>query len=252
MTTRRVGRALGATVLVLVAGCGGDAESAPTATPASSESSAPVPSATPVDGPQVPVAGFVARMEAAMKDQPSVRMRIEAAGAVQLEAELLYGARTAIRMNSRISGSAVSMLVVGGNLYIEQPNGTYLRIAKDDPTYGSFLGSFESVGPRGAVDELEKGITRVVDAGPEIVDGERLARFEVTVDAARATGTFADLAASGKIDDVLRMSFLLDAEDLIRQISVVSSGQQVAMSFSDWGVPVTIKAPRGAELAPAG
>ena len=245
--TRSAAAAVAAALLLApLAGCGGDDDGAE---PSSVISEIAGASAT-ADGAEVAIDDFVDRLSSAMKDQPSVHMSIDGGSAVTLEADVRYGADPAIALQTQIAGTKVAMIVIDGNLYLQQGSGAYSRIKKDDPTYGSLFGTFDNFGPRGSVDDLKKGITKVVQAGTTNEGGVELTRYDVTVDTSKATGSFSQLAgATGDVEKVLTLGFLLDKDGLVQQISVDAAGQPIAMKFTDWGKPVDIEAPSGAALA---
>lgn len=250
-TRTRWSVAVAASTLLLVplAACGGDDAASTSAQSANSTATTPTdPASTTAPGTEVEVETFLAMLTEAMDEQSSVHMSISGTTAVQLEADVRYGKNAAIRMETSIAGSEVTMLVVDGTPYIQQPNGKYLVITENDPTFGSLFGSFDDFGPRGSVKELRAGVTKVVDAGMATVDGESLHQFDVTADTAKLLGSFSQLSGAGQDAETLAMSFFLDADGLVRQISVATAGTTVSMQFTDWGKPVQITAPTGAQL----
>lgn len=251
--TRCVAAAAAATLLLgPLAGCGGDGKDASAGTSASPTPSASASSTAPAGTP-VSVDKFLTRIAAGMADQKSVHMSIAGSSALQLEAFVEYGASPAIRLETTLAGKKVSMVIADGALYIQQPNGKFRKVPKNDPTYGGMLDSFKNFGPRGSVKDLEAGISKVSEIGTETVDGEQLTHYDVTVDTTKVVGSFQQLAGSVGTDRFVAMGFFLDSDGLLRQITVASaSGQPIAMKFSDWGMPVDIQAPTGNQLASAG
>lgn len=241
--------AVAALVLGPLAGCGDDKPSS-SGTPEASAPSASASGSTAAAsaGKDVPVDAFLSRISSGMADQKSVHMSIGGSSALQLEADVRYGTSPAIRLDTSLAGSKVSMMIVDGSLYIQQPGGRFKKIAKDDKTYGDLLDSFEDFGPRGSVEELKSGISKVVEVGPQTIDGEELTQYDVTVDTTKVAGSLQQLAAGGS-EKLVTMKFYLDGEGLLRQISVDGGGTPVTMTFSDWGKPVDLKAPTGSELA---
>lgn len=256
--------AAAATALLLgpLASCGGDEDTPASADPTSTTSSTSTPTdgasettdpenSAGASGDKVSVDDFVTRLSAAMDDQKSVHMSIDGEGAIELEADVQYGASPAIELHTTIGTSKVAMVILDRTLYIQQPGGKFTKIPKNDQTYSSLLGAFENLGPRGSIKELKAGITKVVEVGKETVDGEELTQYDVTADTTKIAGALQQLAGSGGTAKFVTMSFYLDAGDLIRQIGVRAAGQTVKMKFTDWGKPVDIKAPSGAQLSPS-
>lgn len=246
---RRSLAALAVTGLLLAGStaCGDDKKSSPASSASSSSPDASTSAASV--GKEIDVADFVKDLGAAMEAQGSVHMSIAGSSAIKLEADVLYGANPSIKLTTEAMGQEIDFVIVDGDLYLKQGTAKYSKIAKDDPTFGSLLGTFEDFGPRASVKSLEDGISKVVEVGPKTVDGEELLQYDVTADTSKTTGAFGQLAGAQPSSKFVTMSFFVDDTKLIRQIQVDADGQKVAMTFSDWGKPVEIKAPSGAELA---
>lgn len=255
MTTMRTrSAALAAAAVLMLApltGCGGDEKKASSdPTGSSAPTGTPAPSAAAV-GTRVSVDDFVARLTGAMDHQKSVHMSIDGGGALQLEADVEYAGTPAIELHTTFAGSKLTMVIVDGTLYLQQAGGKFTKIAKDDPTYGRLLGSFEDFGPRRSIKDLKAAITKVVKIGNVSLDGDDLTQYDLTADSTKIGGAFQQLAGSVGVAKSVTLSFFLDSADLIRQIGIDAAGQKVMMKFSDWGKPVDIKAPTASQMAPS-
>lgn len=227
--------AAGALLLAPLASCGSDDDKKPAA------------ASTKADG-TVDKAEFFAGLLAAMDKTKSVHMTLE--GAFSGEADLAYGGKQpAARLSVSLGAAKVQILTVDGALYMQQSEGgKYTKIGKDDPTFGSLLGTFNGFGPRESVAGIQDGVTKIVAKGPEEFGGEELQRYDVTADSSKATGAFKAIAGSGGGAQKVTLQFYVDSDDLLHGIKVDVSGQKITMTLSDWGKPVTIVAPKPSEL----
>lgn len=226
--------AAGALILAPLAACGGDDGKKPAAS-------------TQADG-AVDTADFFAGLLSAMDEHQSVHMTIE--GGFAADADLAYGgAQPAARLTASLGAGKVQILVVGGALYMQQSTGgKFTKIGKDDPTFGSLLDTFNDFGPRQSVAGIQDGVSKVVAKGTEKFDGTELQRYDVTADTGKATGAFKALVGSGGGSEKITMRFYVDDDQLLHGIKLDVSGQELAMTLSDWGKPVTITAPKPNEL----
>ncbi|MET3963503.1 hypothetical protein ABIE44_003437 [Marmoricola sp. OAE513] len=232
--------ASGVLLLAPLAGCGGDDKKKDaTSSSASDKGGNDAASAGADDADQ-----FTADLVAAMNKQKSVHMTIE--GGLTAEADMKLGADPVIKLNASMGAGKLEMILADNAMYMLQAPGTkYRKIGKDDPTFGSLLGTFNGLSPSQAVTGIKGGITKFKKVGEKTVDGQKVTQYDVTADTSKVDGAFTALAgASGPVE----MKFFVGEGDLLQQIQLDLSGQKLALKFSDWNKPVDIKIPTGDQL----
>lgn len=105
----------------------------------------------------------------------------------------------------------------------------------------------DSMDPLKSLEGFDKGLEKVVLVGQDTIDGDPVDHYRLTVDtkamAPEMQGQTADLPR--KLDYDLWM----DAQDLMRKMTMDVPGSTVTMTMSDWGKPVSIKKPPAGQIA---
>jgi hypothetical protein len=233
--------AAGALILTPLAGCGSDAKSA-------ANSTSPTAPVVATSGTSVDKATFIAGIEAAMKPKKSVHLTLSAGPARELQGDMsLGGSSPLMRVVSSFGGGQQHIILANNKMYMQQSaGGKYVTIGKDDPTYGSLLGTVSGFSPESVVAAIGKGATRVGKVGPETIDGVQLTRYAVTVDPAKVTGGISALIGVG--GKPYEMQFLVDSDNLLHQIRLQLNGRTATLALSGWGQPVSIAAPPASQL----
>jgi hypothetical protein len=237
--TRLIAALLAAVVLLApVAGCGGD-----------SGTSSKKPSGTS-SGVSSDAAAFVTRLVDAISKQQTARLDLELGSSLSATADVDYAdSGTSMSMKMVTGAQTVNVVLDGGVMYLQQTKGSkYLKIGKDDPALGSLLGQLGGFGPKSALENLKAGITKVQDKGSETVDGAELEHYALTVDTKKANAIFGVPSGSAKTPAKVTYNLWIDGDDLLRQVKMKVSGQTLVMKVSDWGKPVTIKAPPASQV----
>ena len=226
-----------ATVVLLapVAGCGGDDSSAAMKKPA---------------GRSVDAAAFITRLVDAISEEKTAKLDLALGSSLSAKADVDYsGTDTSMSMKMITGAQTVNVVLDGGVMYLQQTQGSkYLKIGKDDPALGSLLGQLGGFGPRTALENLKAGVTKVEDKGSEKIDGVQLEHYVLTVDSKKAKAIFGVPSGSAKAPAKVPYNIWVDGDDLVRQVKMSVNGQTLVMKVSDWGKPVTIKAPPASQV----
>jgi hypothetical protein len=260
--------ALAAVTVVLagLSGCGGGTETVADETPAtSSGSSQPVESddeesetaesessAPAEDSGGYDAQELLAAMKAAVAENETSHITMVAGGAQGMtgEGDVSYaGDTTAMQMTMQmpqLGSGSMEMRLVDGVMYLAMPpmtpKGKFFEIDTNDPN--SPFGDLSSVtqgDPLATFDAFDAGLEKVVYVGEEDVDGEDMDHYVLTVDAkkaARAQGT--PLPPGTK---KISYDLWIDDQDLMRRMQFDEGRGGMTMTMSDWGKPVTVKAP---------
>lgn len=194
-------------------------------------------------------------MKAAMKDTRSAHftMAMSANGQnVSAEGDLVYtrrGPELRMTMSSAALGpQEMDMRLVDGVVYFAMPpmtpKGKFLALDTNDPSspYGA-MGGLRQMDPLSTFDAFDAGLRKVRYVGEETVSGETMDHYVLTVDTAAASRAQGQPVAAG-LPERLVYDLWLDEEDLMRKVSFDVNGMvAMDMTMSDWGKPVTVKAP---------
>jgi hypothetical protein len=251
-------------VLVGVGGCGGD-DTTPVAddSPATGSSSAQEPTAESEaaeteEEPEAQPGGYdadelLAAMKAAVADNESSHMVMQISGGGQemnAEGDVSYeGDTTSMQLTMQapqLGAGVIEMRLVDDVMYMSMPPmtqpGKFLKFDIDDPSspMGS-LGGITQGDPMATFEAFDEGLEKVEYLGSEDLDGEELDHYVLTVDGAAAAKVQG--APAGSVPKTLTYDLWLDDDDLMRRVQYTMQGGGVTITMSDWGEPVTVKAP---------
>ncbi len=267
---RLVAVAATSAVLVGVAGCSGDdtttvSDETTSESPASeaAETESEEHEEEPAEEPEEQSGGYdaeelLAAMKAAVEENETSHLVMEMGGGAQsmtAEGDVSYaGDSTSMQLTMQspeLGPGVIEMRMVDGVMYMSMPpmtpEGKILRFDLNDPN--SPLGSLGGVtqgDPLETFKAFDEGLRDVQYLGSEDVDGEEMDHYVLTVDgkaAAEAQG-----APAGSVPKEITYDLWLDDDDLMRRIQYTVGGGGVTLSMSDWGEPVTVKAPRKADI----
>lgn len=265
MRLRRLAATAAASVLVVgLAGCGGD-ETTAVSDDATTESSPSEPSelseseAEPeeVSG-GYDAAELLAAMKAAVADKQTAHLVMEMGGGGQsmsAEGDVSYaGDTTAMQLSMQspqMGQGTIEMRMVDNVMYMSMPpmtpEGKFMMFDLDDPSSPlGALGGVTQGDPLETFKAFDEGLRDVEYLGSEEVDGEEMDHYVLTVDgkaAAKAQGV-----PAGSVPEELTYDLWLDGDDLMRRVQYTMAGGGVTISMSDWGEPVTVKAPAKADI----
>ncbi len=271
---RALGAALVPVLLVGFTACGNDdkakdssssnpfAKSSEGETPSSPESSptSEAPATTTEPGSEVEVDAFLDMLKAAQSSMTSAKLKatVSAAGTeMTMEGEGNFASdNPAMRISMEVPGGAsagmgsIEMLMVDNTMYMSIDGGNkYMKM--DMSELGSMAGGqdLSQMDPNKSVEALRPGITSVTFVGQEQKAGTDAAHYKLNIDTAKVdtlsgqTGMPAELTYSMWIDGEGRMT-AMDMD--------LGTAGTMNMEFTDWGVPVEVKAPDASKITEDG
>ncbi|QNN53214.1 LppX_LprAFG lipoprotein [Nocardioides mesophilus] len=283
--TRLVATAATSALLLGVAACGGDTAEGETAAagsaapstgahaasedPSTDASADPDPSSSAgaddadgSDGSGYDAEELLAAMKAAVLDKESSHLTMDMSGGGQprttAEGDVSYeGDTTSMQLTMELpqaGADKVEMRLVDGILYMAMPpmtpKGKFLEIDTTDPNSPmGDLGGITQGDPLSTFKAFDAGLQKVRYVGEESVAGEDLDHYLLTVDAkkaAAAQGAGAEAMPPGTT--TIDYDLWLDSEDLMRRMEFSQGAGSIVMTMSDWGKPVTVKAPPASSL----
>ncbi|HEU4947904.1 MAG TPA: hypothetical protein VFT31_12180 [Kribbella sp.] len=246
------------TVVLGAAGCGAEAD--PQTAGAQTTSSATTPPKAPKQVAHLSTASFLPALKGSMGAKKSVRMtmRMEAAGKVGTITAIQTLNKKPVAMAMDLSGELFGgkgrMLLVNSKIYVSMkglaPTGKYIKVdPKDssDPRAAQFSEMLESADPAKTFDAFDAALQQVKYVRTETIDGQRLERYAVALDAAaalRAQGQKMPAGMPKKLD----YTIWLDTKHLMRRLTFDLPGVTTVITMSDWGKPVAIKAPSADDI----
>lgn len=258
MRTRRWVAAAAVTgVLAGLSGCGGGSETVDEAVPeADAASSQSVESESPETesaAPEEQPGGYDAQelidaMKAAVAEKQSAHLTMAGSGqGMSGEGDVSYaGDDTAMQMRMELPTGKALVRLVDGVMYMAMPpmtpEGKFLKIDTNDPNspFGD-LGGVLQGDPLATFDAFDAGLEKVVYVGAEDVDGEEMDHYVLTVDAKKAAQAQGTKVPSGT--GTVTYDLWIDDQDLMRRLQFGSGQTGMTLTMSDWGKPVTVKAP---------
>ncbi|MFP5253564.1 MAG: LppX_LprAFG lipoprotein [Actinomycetes bacterium] len=263
MRVRRLAATAAVSVLLAgLAGCGGDETTA--VSDDTTTAAAPEPAETeteeeePAEEPEEVSGGYdrdelLAAMKAAVAENESAHLVMDISGDGQSmtgEGDVSYaGDTTSMQMvmqAPQLGAGTIEVRLVDDVMYMAMPpmtpDGKFLEFDLNDPNNPlGDLGGVTQGDPLETFAAFDKGLKTAEYVGREQVDGEEMDHYVLTVDgkaAAKAQG-----APAGSVPDEITYDLWLDDRDLMRRVQYTMAGGGVTISMSDWGKPVTVKAP---------
>lgn len=139
------------------------------------------------------------------------------------------------------------VIIVDGIMYLRLPDTSYIKYDLNDPN--GLLGSdlTDQLDPAAMAEVFEKGITAASYVGEDDVDGEAMEHYRVELDA-KALLDGAKLpkgAASDAVAEEVTFDIWFDDDGYFRrqEADLGASAGTVALSYDNWGEPVSIEAP---------
>ncbi len=133
------------------------------------------------------------------------------------------------------------------------PQGKFVEVRPGDKSspFAAMVGQMQAVDPRDTFKALAAGLRRVKFVAEESVHGEDLEHYRLTVDfraAAKALG----MPRTSGVPRTIAYDLWLDDKALMRRVEFELMQQaSLVMETSDWGEPVTVKAPPRKDIVQA-
>ncbi|CUR55688.1 exported hypothetical protein [metagenome] len=160
----------------------------------------------------------------------------------------------ALRMTAPTLGAGtIDMRLIDQVMYMSMPmidpSGKFFKIDLTDKNnpMGESLGDMSSFDPQSTIENFSKGVKSVKIVGEESIDGEDTTHYKVT------TLTKAISSQLGGKTAGMPKTFVydvwLDGDDRMRKmVAAVDKQTSVEMTMTDFGSPVSIKAPPSSEV----
>jgi hypothetical protein len=243
-----------------LAACGNDAKPEATGYKPSAPASSPVATNTAAPLKPAPVAHlnrvtFVPAMNAAITKQKSWRVtgKMTANGRPMLTMDGFQTAKplamSMVMSGAAFQGKTAKMVMVKGTGYLSLPGvtpaGKYLKIDIGEPS--ELGGMLQSGDPTKIFESFGSSLGSVKFVRTETIGGEKLDRYAVSVNTAKA------LAAQGKkvpagVPKTLTYTMWMDKSHLVRRLSFELGGVSMVMTMSDYNKPVSITAPPASKI----
>ncbi|WP_328330828.1 hypothetical protein OHA70_09815 [Kribbella sp. NBC_00382] len=264
--TRAAAAAIALPMILGVAACGGGDDKAaggatqPTAT---QSTSAPATSSTPeVSTPAPPKAEEPLRLTNA-SFIPALKSGTAKAKSFKASTVMTVGGQKitmtseqttnplAMKMDmvNPMAGGAMQMILVKSNLYLSIPKqtgaGKFIQLNlknSSDPTVKSFGSLLESGDPTKSYKGWEKALSNVKFVKSETIGGQKLDRYDVTVDTAKSLKATGQPVPKG-VPKSLTYSIWMGSDKLIYRMTFSMAGVDMLMTMSDYNKPITIAAP---------
>lgn len=229
---------------------------APVSTPVTAPSEAPERVAPAVA--HLNTASFLPAMKKSMvgKDSVKTTMKMVAGGQTMTVTgqQTMKPVAMQLEMNGAAFGGKAKMIVVKGKLYLSTPDvpaGKYLKIdPKDssDPMAASLGGMLNDMDPSKTFESFDGGLKAAKFVKTETLDGRKVDRYAVTVDMAAALKAKGQKMVAGMPKTLVYTIWMGSADHLMYKIFFEMAGVSMTMNASDWGKPISIKAPPASKI----
>lgn len=263
---RSAALASAAVLLVTLGGCGVDeGASSETSLASSTASSTPDPSKEPskepsrepsaaAEGEKIDPQAFADLLLASFEESTTAAITMSMTGSglkMSGEGFVDYSdERPAVSLsmtNAALGEGRIEMRMVDGVAYVAMPGlgaGRFIEIDAEQLAGKAGVG----LDPREALESFVDGVERVQLIGEDEVDGDDVRHYTLTVDRTKIDGA-QELPEGVRLPQDLAYDVWLDDDDRIRRMSMdLGASGALDMTMSDWGTPVTIKAPPAEEV----
>ncbi|HET9500574.1 MAG TPA: LppX_LprAFG lipoprotein [Marmoricola sp.] len=203
---------------------------------------------------------FANAMAKAIAEKKSAHMAMDMGAAFSMSGDVDYGGDAPeMKMTMDMGAQRASMILVDGAFYLQlpglTPEGKWAQIDKSNPQMAPLLEQMDSFGPQSTVEVMKKGVRDLRLVGQEQVDGVQTDHYKVTVDTKAAVGAMGSLGEQAKQADLppeITYDLYLDADNLMRRVTMDLMGQQLVINMTDWGKKVDVAAPPAAQVVQLG
>jgi hypothetical protein len=199
---------------------------------------------------------LVPALKSAVQDKPSAHVRMALTGngqTLMAKGDIRFTKDPAMSMTMSgpmLGQGAAEMRVLDGFVYMSIPSltpaGKFVKLDANDPNgpMGSGIGDLaKQLDPTSAFDAFSAGLRKVDYLGKQTVSGEELSHYRLTVDS-KAVAKDEGHPLPPNVPSTLHYDLWLDGQNLMRKLEFTLGKQaSVTMTTSNWGEPVTVKAP---------
>ena len=257
--TRLAAGAVAALMMTGLTACGGGgtpAADAPSSAVASAGSSSAASSPSAAESPSgYDAQELLAAMKAAVAENKTSHITMDLNGGGQSmtgDGDISYeGESSSMQLELKapqLGKGTIEMRMIDGIVYMAMPpmtpKGKFIKFDTNDPNspFGQ-LGGLTGGDPLSSFEAFDAGLKKVDYVGQESVDGEDMDHYVLTVDARKAAKAQGMTSMPQGMPKTVDYDLWLDDQDLMRRMEFDMGGGGMTMTMSDWGEPVTIKAP---------
>ncbi|MEV0282763.1 MULTISPECIES: hypothetical protein [unclassified Kribbella] len=189
------------------------------------------------------------------KDTVKVSMTIETGGekATITGEQSMNPVKAKIDMKGAAFGGRMKLILVNDIAYVQMsdlPRGKYLKIDpnSDHPMAAEVASMVEEMSPTKTFDAFDAGLKKVEYIKTEALQRRKVDRYEVTVDTAAAMKAQGQKMPAGAPKAIVYTIWMGQADHLMYKVSFNLIGASATMTTSDWGEPVSIKAPAAKDI----
>lgn len=247
---RKHGRTIGVTFAlsaVLVGSACSKADTGTTTAGTQAQSATATPSPTATGKVYSDKAAFIAALKASTKDLKSAHTTMEMTGQGQeitVEGDTRLGDDPAGAFTMSMAGMDLEVLMVDKKVYVKgipgQDPAKWAALDENSDMGKELASSVDQLDPNLMYDDFEKALTDVKHVGTETVDGESMAKYELTMD----TKSIPDLPTQdAQIPETLTYTAWLDDQDRMRKVTFEIAGMTAVVTMSKFDEPVDVTAP---------
>lgn len=221
---------------LLLAGCGDDDDKAPAYTPLTRQN-------------------FASTITAAMAGLSTYHMHMDEDGTVMdLDVQVRKGRLAGMAGTIDDEDGPAEMVLAKGQIYVKGPGEKkWVRFPPEVST--TLLATISEGNPRDVARDFRTGTRTFRHVGDEEIDGSTFHRYDISMKpafvrkklAAKAARAGQELPEGFKVPK-FNYVILLDDANRFRRLSVTTAGTTVPIDFTEWGEPVTIKAPPAGQV----
>jgi hypothetical protein len=256
LRSRVAATAVALPLILGLAACGpekADNNSAGGATSTTPPASTPV--VTPTAEPQkvVPAvthldtASFLPAMKKGMAGKNTVRVKMQMTAGGQNISMSAEQSMKPVAMKVDMSGAAVGgkmkLILVKNTAYVSTPDVPAGKYVKVDPKELGLEEMLADLDPASTFDAFDGGLKKVTFVKTETVDGRKVDRYAATVDMKAAMKAAGEKMPAGAPKTLVYTIWMGSADHLMYKVAFEMAGAKMTMTASDWGKPVSIKAP---------
>lgn len=258
---RRIGLAAVAPIFVAgLAACGdsGSSDAGTVDSPSSSDTGADTGDSAPADvtyeaGDDVDPTAFFDAFSKAMTDGKTAKVAMKMPS-VTANGAISYGTNE-LKMDLTMDAegqTGIHMIVLDGKFFMSLPgvvpDGKFLSIDPATMGLGDLSDQLKGTSPADLASSMKGAVTKLTVVGSEQVDGDDTTHFTMTVDPAKAADIIGTELPDGADASSATYDLWVGKDNLLRKVLVGVAGQQVEMTYSDWGKPVDIAAPAAGDI----